>query len=60
MTTSQEARGTTTLVAPEQARGLLTEAQRKALPPPQRREEAAAPDAPAGPTRSYPPLEPRS
>jgi hypothetical protein len=31
MTTSQEARGTTTLVAPEQARGLLTEAQRKAL-----------------------------
>ena len=31
MTTSQDARGTTTLVAPEQARGLLTEAQRKAL-----------------------------
>lgn len=31
MTTSQEARGTTTLVAPEQAGGLLTEAQRKAL-----------------------------
>lgn len=36
----------------------LTEAQRKALPPPPRREEAATtPDAPAGPARSYPPLE---
>lgn len=33
----------------------LTEAQRKALPPPPKREEAA-PDAPAGPTRSFPPL----
>ncbi len=31
MTTSQEARGTATFAAPEQARGLLTEAQRKAL-----------------------------
>jgi hypothetical protein len=31
MTTSQEARGTATPVAPATARGLLTEAQRKAL-----------------------------
>ena len=35
----------------------LTEAQRKALPVPQRR--AAAPEAPTGATRTYPPLEPR-
>jgi outer membrane protein assembly factor BamE len=35
----------------------LTEAQRKALPVPQRRE--AAPEAPVGVTRTYPPLEPR-
>jgi hypothetical protein len=35
----------------------LTEAQRKALPVPQRRE--AAPEAPTGATRTYPPLEPR-
>lgn len=33
----------------------LTEEQRKALPPPPKREEAA-PEAPAGPTRTYPPL----
>jgi len=35
----------------------LTEEQRKALPPPPRRDEAATPEIPAGPARSYPPLE---
>lgn len=34
----------------------LTEAQRKALPPPPKREETAAPEAPSGPSRTYPPL----
>jgi outer membrane protein assembly factor BamE len=34
----------------------LTEEQRKALPLPPRRDEAATPEAPAGPARSYPPL----
>ena len=34
----------------------LTEAQRKALPPPPKREEATAPEAPTGPSRTYPPL----
>ena len=35
----------------------LTEAQRKALPAPQRRD--TAPEAPMGATRTYPPLEPQ-
>jgi len=36
----------------------LTDEQRKALPAPQRRDEAAPAAEPVGPVRSYPPLEP--
>lgn len=38
----------------------LTEEQRKALPPAQRREEPAPAPGPEGPARPYPPLEPRA
>ncbi|MBL8328892.1 MAG: outer membrane protein assembly factor BamE [Rubrivivax sp.] len=37
----------------------LSEAQRKALPPPAARKDDAASQAPVGAVRSYPPLEPR-
>jgi outer membrane protein assembly factor BamE len=37
----------------------LTEEQRRALPAPVARREERAPEAPPGPARTYPPLEPR-